>query len=124
MRNALRADWQGGDAQSDLQALLRLTDNWNGMGASAVSDRTVTAAGRMLEDASRYSIPAPSVAAASDGGVALEWHVSARQLELEVLPDLSLEFAQFDSGSLVGEGVIGSADDPEATRLFRWLVQG
>lgn len=69
------------------------TANWDGYGAEAVTQETLSRANSFLE-ALPLGTPAPSAGAEPDGHLTLEWHHSPRRtLSVSVSPDGDLHYA-------------------------------
>jgi hypothetical protein len=75
-----------------VEELMRLPDNWDSYGSPHIE---TAAAQRILQvllaAQSEYS-PAPQIVPVSGGGMQIEWAVGNCELEVEALPDGSVEF--------------------------------
>lgn len=70
--------------ESEINALLRLSEAWDGMRAHPVTQEAASAAIRMVfAIANDQSLP-PQFFPLPDGGVQLEWHVARHDLEIEI----------------------------------------
>ncbi len=88
--------------------LLTLPDNWDGEGASPIDRDAISRALAAIEQLLTRRAPAPSVVPTPDSGLQIEWHLRAKDLEIEFHPDGRTEFYYFDeSGGEEYEGPIG-----------------
>lgn len=103
--------------------LARLPDDWDSYGSPPPSPRTIYKAHELLREFGRFdhASEGPEVVPTSGGGVAFEWRVGARTLELEVLPNASLEYLQVENDEAVSEGMVRTLR--EAAMLFAWLLR-
>lgn len=119
------------DARRSISRLTELRDGWDG-GTSPMPQRTaIDAATRLLDEIERYSeLPAPGVGPTIGGGLGIEWRHGSRDLDLEILPDGSIEYLKSErraSGFDVDDMEDGqiTLDCPkEVRRLIGWLMQG
>jgi hypothetical protein len=70
-----------------LQALLRLLQNWDSYNARPVSPNAALRALAVLVQIMPADGPPPSVIPTPSGGVVLEWHPSGQDLEVEITPE-------------------------------------
>ena len=67
--------------------------NWDGYGATSVTEHTLELAGNFLE-ALPLGMPAPSIGAEPDGHITIEWYRSTRRtLSVSVSPEGELHYA-------------------------------
>lgn len=119
------------DARRAISRIAELRQGWDGGASPAPQRAAVSAANRLLEQIERYSeLPVPCVGPAVGGGVGIEWRFETRNLDLEVLPDGSVEYLKADQNP-AGFDVNNMEDGPllldnpkEAHALIRWLMQG
>jgi len=113
-------------ARARAEKLLNLNDDWNTYGAKAPGKRAVFFALHFLRDAigvlldHGISAPTPFLAPTAPGGVQLEWHVSSRELELEIPEKGRFSFLAVDGSNEVE----GEASRWTAMRLLRWVITG
>jgi hypothetical protein len=81
-----------------LEDLLKLASNWNSYGAQPIKPEVVRAASDLLREIVQQQTPQPTVVPTVRGGVQLEWHTSAVDLEVEIIPPLQVHV--FYRGSL------------------------
>jgi hypothetical protein len=84
-----------------------------------------------LEQIERYSeLPTPYVGPAVGGGVGIEWRFGSRNLDLEILPDGSIEYLKAERKSSgfdindMEDGPVSPDNPKEVHTLIRWLMQG
>jgi len=87
-----------------IAGLARLKPNWDGYGSPAVQSAALQAAARVLSALDAESPHAPQICPVAGGGIAIEWHVGTRELELEILPDGSVVFLTVVNGEPIEEG--------------------
>jgi hypothetical protein len=120
------------DARRAIAHLVDLPIGWDGNASPAIQQSAIDSAWRVLSELERYDeLPSPYVGPTVGGGLGIEWHCGSRELDLEILPDGSIEYlkthavptdlgvGQMDDGQLplnrLGEGV---------RRLASWLMIG
>lgn len=103
--------------------LAGLTADWDSYGSPPPSPHTILKALELLREFERFDHVSaePEVVPTSGGGVAFEWQFGSRTLELEVLPDASLEYLQVEHDEAASEGVVRTLR--EAAVLFAWLLR-
>ena len=102
--------------------LRELAADWDGGGSPPVREEALAGAVRLLCALPSEELPPPHVCPVSGRGIQLEWQLSGRELELEVLPDGSVEFLKVD-GDWMDEGALGRDDLLHARALADWLRQ-
>lgn len=101
-----------------LVRLKRLCDNWDGEGSPRPSAIALDSASELLVSLPFEDLPTPFVSPTSLGGVQLEWTQHGRELEIEILPDGSMEFLTVLNGTPQNEG---PTSREEVSSLARWL---
>jgi len=104
--------------------LARLKPNWDGYGSPAVQSAALEAAARVLSALDAQSPHAPQICPVAGGGVGIEWHVGTREVELEILPDGSVEFLTVVNGEPEEEGRLVLDQLSSARRLVAWVSEG
>ncbi len=108
-------------ALKKLAELARLPENWDGYGSRPVQLAAVEGTARLLAALASVSPPPPHFCPVPGGGVQLEWQVSSRELELEVLPNGSMEFLVVDEEGEMLEGRLAPNRFDEMRTLIGWL---
>jgi hypothetical protein len=67
-------------------------------------------------------LPAPFIVPISGGGIQIEWIIADRELELEVLPDGSIEYLKSENKEPFEEEKIASRSSAEIFSLLSWLL--
>jgi hypothetical protein len=88
--------------ESDLKALRRYRDDWDGMGASAPSPYLVDAAVRVLKEIQQrlgdQSPPPSAVSGTPMGRIMIEWRLGNNYLEVEVVDPHRVEWMEESDG--------------------------
>ena len=103
-----------------MQELSRLPDDWDGYGSPRVSAPARRSAMGTLSLLRSYAIPSMRIDAVSGGGLQFEWEIGSRTLEIEFLPDGSVEYLVAD-GDEMQEGPVN--DRSALLFLLRWLMR-
>jgi hypothetical protein len=82
-----------------LETILSLPEGWNSYRAHRVDGQAAIRAIQLLLDTAQAETPAPSVVPTAPGGVQLEWHMRAIDLEVEITPDLQVAVAYDDTAT-------------------------
>jgi len=119
------------DARRSISRIAELRQGWDGETSPAPQRQAIDSANRLLEQIERYwELPVPCVGPAIGGGVGIEWRFETRNLDLEVLPDGSVEYLKADQGPAgfdvnnMEDGPVSLDNPKEAHALIRWLMQG
>lgn len=111
--------WQIHAIKAVLECSL-LPANWNTYGSPAPTPVSVNSAIDLVRSVGFEYLPAPDVVAVAGGGIQLQWVAGRRELELEVLPDGTVEFLKTQDGDPLDEGSVkGSA---HVDSLLTWLT--
>lgn len=82
-----------------LGQLLLLPTDWDSFGGRAVHPSCVWSAWDLLRSVMRPDSPAPAVVPTNRGGVQLEWHSGAIDVEIEIEPSLRIRASYEDSAA-------------------------
>jgi hypothetical protein len=109
--------------EQPLEQLLQLLDlpvNWDSYGSRCIDRRAVASGILLLVQIMGEDVPTPQVCPVPGGGVQLEWQRANRALELEALPDGSVQFLTVD-GDRMEEGSLDTRTGERTQELVRWL---
>ncbi len=93
--------------EAELNALLELSDGWDGRRAHAVTIPAIQATVHVLAVVTNETSAPPQLFPLPDGGIQVEWHVGGNSIEIEI--DAEGEphvLAQTSDGETIVEGVI------------------
>jgi hypothetical protein len=110
-------DWQT-QALKGLFRLKKLPQNWDNEGSLPPSTQAIDSAFEILVSLPFEDLPSPFVSPTSNGGAQFEWTHNGRELEIEILPDGTLEFLTVINGTPLDEGPVKREQVPS---LARWL---
>ncbi len=110
-------EWQTG-ALKGIVRLENLRENWDNEGSLQPSRVTIETAKAFIRSLPYEDLPIPFVVPTSLGGLQLEWNEDRKEIEVEILPDGSLEFLKAEDGRTIDEGPISAE---RAQGLFKWL---
>lgn len=99
-----------------------LPDDWDGYGSPPPLQSVVNASIRLLIGVNFDDLPNPYVIPVSGGGLQIEWSVAQRELELEILPDGSVEFLKAERGQPLEEGKLVPVSSSAIQPLLAWLI--
>ena len=112
------------EAIHDIRRLTELEEDWDGYGSSpigaSVFETTVFLLGRFASEAD--PLPVPDLAPVTGGGLHLEFGIGSKELEIEVLPDTSIEVLLTD-GDVEQESPRMRADWLNVKCLL-WVISG
>jgi hypothetical protein len=100
-----------------LREFARMPQNWDGYDSPPLTTGASHTAMELLA-AIGDGLAGVRIAPVSGGGVQFEWHIGARELELEILPEGSVQFLIVEGGQMQ-EGDVVTRATLEA--LLRWL---
>ena len=114
-------EWQVTAIKGVLRAS-NLPDNWDSYGSPSPSENVVATAINLISSIHFHELPVPNVGPVSGGGIQFEWTIGTREVELEVVPDGSLEFLQLENGEPLNERQLKNY--PQLHSLLAWLIPG
>lgn len=131
-RNSDRSSWalarelypQLAPSLSILDKLAKLPANWDAEGSRPLEGTSIDGAKHIAAVTAEQPIQQPHIVPISGGTVQLEWHIGNRLLELEILPDGSVEYLRLDEAGQADEGVIPFYDDRRIVSSLRWAREG
>ena len=98
-------------AQKKLTALTRLRADWDGYGSPPVQTGAIARAADLLAVLAKLDLPNPELFPVPGGGLQLEFRQDNRELEIEILPDSSIEYLLVENGTDMREGEVRSEPD-------------
>jgi len=107
------------DAQKELQTLKDLPENWDSYGSPKLTNEASKRAAGLLHELACFGMPKPDLFPVSGGGLQLEWQRENRELEIEVLPDGSIEYLKVFPDGKMEEGKAIAADVLTLAQWFR-----
>lgn len=110
------------DVKERLDDIAELRCNWDGEGGEPISQRILSIAGELLLPLARIQPPVPRIAPVLGGGIQFEWEVAGRELEIEILPDGSVQYL-IAEGEVTHEGELAAWPTDEVRRLVYWLTR-
>lgn len=129
--NPRNSQWERVTALSDAQSWIResfrklnefsrLSENWDGYGSRPIQPAAIQQAASLVEQLSQFVIPAPQIFPVPGGGLQFEWKNAKCEMELEILPDGTMEFLIEDIEGQMREGVISPTYE-NLSRLILWF---
>lgn len=113
--------WQK-DALIALFHVALLPTNWDSYGSIPPLPKVVKNAERLLMAIKFEDLPVPHIVPVSGGGIQLEWSISSRELELEIMPDGSVEYLEVEADKPFHEGELGASNINQIQSLILWLT--
>lgn len=111
------------NAQRKITELKQLPENWDSYGSRPIQSAAIEKAADLLAILSKLNLPQPQVFPVPGGGIQFEFQQDRRELELEILPDGSIEFLIVTNGDEMREGAIPSVSMAEIYLLV-YELQG
>lgn len=108
-------------SQRKIAELSRLSVNWDTYGSCPIQPAAIERALKILSLADRHGFTAPDIFPVPGGGIQLEWQNEKRELELEILPDATLEYLTVDENKNMEEDRLSAQPDFEILNLLRWF---
>lgn len=108
-----------------LQTVLRtasLPHDWDSYGSPPPSPMALAASVHLITAIDLDDLTIPDIFAVPGGGIQFEWRFGGRELELEVLPDSSLQFLKVERGVPLEEGQLKAGLYGEVSSLLSWLA--
>jgi hypothetical protein len=103
------------DPLLQLERLVRLESNWDSYGGRTIDPLAVRRAVELLIVILETTADAPAIVPTSEGGIQLEWHPQAADLELTIRPDGTVDaYLETESG-LMWEGPLADG---------QWQIEG
>jgi hypothetical protein len=109
------------DALRAISDLMQLDDNWDSYGSPRIQRAAVERAVQVLRAADKQDPPPPRIVPVSGGGLQIEWAAGARELEVEMLPDGSIEFLRVEGNEMTEAPLPPGRVDLVVPMLLEWL---
>lgn len=106
----------------NLVEVVSLPDNWDSYGSRPPAQTAVTSAIQLIMGINLDYFLSPRVVPVSGGGVQLEWSFGAREVEIEIDDDGSVEYLKTERGRPIEEGQIALTDLAGIRSLLMWLM--
>lgn len=107
-------------ADQKISELSQLPENWDGYGSRSIQQAAVEQASALLSKLASFNLPAPQIFPVPGGGIQLEFRQDSRELEIEILPDGSIEYLTVNEEGQMSEGSVLPND---VYRLAHWLQE-
>jgi len=101
-----------------IRGFSKLSENWDSYGAAIISPICINFAVELCEILYSSGVLKPYVFPSPLGGVQLEWHQATADLEIEILPDGSIE-ALFEYSGNAGEQKFSNFDNMFSNKFVR-----
>jgi hypothetical protein len=118
------AEWQI-TALKKIARLESLPENWDSYGSAPPTSRVCGVASDIIRKVPFDNAPVPQIIAVSGGGIHIAWSKGARELDIEICADGTLEFLRSVDGEPLDEGErISGAIFADVERYTSWLNAG
>ncbi len=109
------------DAVRAISTLMRLPDNWDSYGSPRIRQAAAQRAVEVLIAAEAQDPPPPRIVPVSGGGLQIEWGAGVRELEVEMLPDGSIEFLKVEGNQMSEARLPAERIYLDVPMLLQWL---
>ncbi|HLY59996.1 MAG TPA: hypothetical protein VKV95_04450 [Terriglobia bacterium] len=104
-----------------ISTLAKLPANWDSYGSPAVQTPAVQRAVEVLAACQALCPTAPRIVPVAGGGLQIEWDVKSRELEIEVLPNGSIEVLMVEGEMMIETPLPAERVYPIIPMLLNWL---
>lgn len=108
-------------AQHKISELTQLQENWDSYGSPPIQPSAIEQASESLKYLSVLHLPHPQIFPVPGGGLQIEFQQEGRELEIEFLPDGSIEYLMVATDNEMREGSILPSSSGDLYRLAFWL---
>jgi hypothetical protein len=114
------------EAVRTISGLMHLPPNWDSYGSPRIQEATVRRAVQVLYivEKEKMAPPSPHIVPVSGGGLQIEWRTGGRELEIELLPDGSIEFLTVEGEQINESFLRPDRIDLVVPMLIEWLSTG
>ncbi len=110
-------------ARERLKQLSNLPENWNGYGSPTIHTDVIEHALSLLSELAKMGMPEPKIVPVSGGGIQFEWMQPMSEVEIEILPDKSIQYLVEDSkGAMLEDQVNKNGSYVEFAPIVDWFV--
>lgn len=113
--------WQK-DALIALFHAAKLPVDWDSYGSIPPLPKVVKNAEKLLMAIKFEDLPVPHIVPVSGGGIQIEWSAASRSLELEIMPDGSVEYLEIEADKPFYEGELEASNINQIQSLILWLT--
>ena len=110
--------------EQKLDLIRNAPHNWDGEGGEPIRPGIIHIACELLVPLASMEPPIPRIAPVLGGGIQFEWDFAGRELEVEILPDGTVEYLMVTEDGRIGENQLPDLPIRHVQRLVQWLVQG
>ena len=111
-------------ARNKLQELSKLPENWNTYGSRPIQPEAIEVTAKLISDLIKLGMPEPHIFPVSGGGIQLEWENSKCELEIEVMPNKSIEYLVVDTEGEMHEGQLPQYNNfSDILPLTDWFIR-
>ncbi len=108
-------------AQRKVSELANLPPGWDGYNSRPVQQQAIERTLNILKCIAGLRLPRPQIFPVPGGGLQVEFSQDGRELEIETLPDGSVEYLITDPGGHMVENSIPANSNAEIYRIIYWL---
>lgn len=104
-----------------ISALTQLPENWDSYGSPCVQRQAIQRAIEVIAAGQAEFTPVPRIVPVAGGGLQIEWDMGPRELEIEVLPDGSIEVLMVEGEMMIETPLPAGRVYPLVPTLLNWL---
>lgn len=109
------------EAREEISQLEELKQDWDSYGSLPIQTVAVKNSIRFMFELPPGLVPAPHISPTPGGGIGFHWRIGDRDLEIEFMPNGSIEFLKSWPGG-DRESEEGVIQDAREYSVVRWLV--
>jgi hypothetical protein len=96
--------------------------DWDNEDGEPIKPAIISIASELLVPLANLNMPVPRIAPVLGGGIQFEWSLGERELEIEIMPDGSVEYLIARENGTVQEGELPGLPIAEVLAHARWLL--